>query len=92
MRPFVVGFYRAGRSDVADQAVLATWCTAEGYTLGAPYREEDGNGAFDTMLAALARSDVAGVVIPGLDHFGVDHAARVAAIDALGKPLFVAAT
>lgn len=91
----MLGFYRvepfATVDDTATVAALHAWCRREGYVLGVPYREEDYNGAFDTMLAALLdREDVAGVVMPTLAHLGdEEYAERVSDIAATGKGLYL---
>lgn len=93
--PFVVAFHKAepfvGDVALCVIAAMQQWCRREGYTLGTPYREQDGNGAFESMLEALVRNeDVAGVVVPSLDHLGVLIEDRVSRISATGKHLFVA--
>lgn len=94
---FVVGFHKVDRLD-AERTILGVvremhqWCRREGYTLGTPYREQAGNGAFESMLEALTGiEDVAGVVVPSLDHLGVLIEDRVSRISATGKRLFIAA-
>lgn len=95
-RPFVVGFYRVEpftrADDTATVAALQQWCQAEGYTLGVPYRDEDYNGAFETMLEALLGQEyVIGVIIPDLTHLGTGdiYAERVSDITATGKALYL---
>lgn len=88
----LIGFYRADvrRLETALVGALATWCHREGYELGTPYRDDGINGALETMIAALAREDVTGVVVPSLEHLGPLVEQHVGAIKATGKQLFVA--
>lgn len=97
-KPFVVGFYRIEPFTTADDtavvAQLQQWCQREGYTLGVPYRDEDYNGAFESMLEALLGQEyVIGVVMPDLSHLGEGdiYAERVSDIAATGKALYVLA-
>jgi hypothetical protein len=95
-KPMLLGFYKADPYvptlvHTATVAVLQVWCRREGYLLDVPYREQNGNGALDTMITRLATNDdVAGVIVPSLDHLGPTIEDRVSRITATGKRLFVA--
>ncbi len=96
IKPLVIGFYRADPNglhspNTASVAVISAWSHREGYLLGAPYRDAEGNGALETVLHRLAQhEDVVGVVVPSLDHLGPEVEASVARIAETGKQLFVA--
>lgn len=96
-RPLVLGYYVTDPycpqlMNTATVGVFAGWCKLEGYELGVPYRDNDGtDGAFDAMLQVLRdREDVAGVIVPTLDHLGAARQRRVSQIEGTGKSLFVA--
>lgn len=94
-KPMIIGFYRADphvqSMATANVAVMSAWSHREGYLLGAPYRDADGNGALETVLDRLSKhEDVVGVVVPSLDHLGPEVEASVSRIAATGKQLFVA--
>jgi hypothetical protein len=95
-RPLVLGYYVSDPyaptlMNTATVAAFAAWCRTEGYELGVPYRNNDGtDGAYDAMFGVLRdREDVAGVIVPTLNHLGLLKAKRLAAIEGeVGKRVF----
>lgn len=83
MRPLILGFLRIDGAPAAQIELtgrMAGWAYREGYVLGVTYREQPGNGAFESLLQAITRHDAAGVVVPSFDHLGPRPEARVRAI------------
>jgi hypothetical protein len=83
MRPLMLGFVRvdgAAAAEIELTGRMAGWAYREGYVLGVTYREQPGNGAFESLLQAITRHEAAGVVVPSFDHLGPGPEARVRAI------------
>jgi hypothetical protein len=81
MRPLVLGFVRVVSGPAAAEIELtgrmAGWAHREGYALGVTYREQDGNGAFESLLQAIKRHGAAGVVVPSFEHLAPCPETRV---------------
>jgi hypothetical protein len=83
MRPLMLGFVRFNGTAVAEIELtgrMAGWAHREGYVLGVTYREQSGNGAFESLLQAITRHDAVGVIVPTFEHLGPCPEARVRAI------------
>ncbi|WP_020392220.1 hypothetical protein [Kribbella catacumbae] len=96
VRPLILGFIQADgvprRLETALTGQLASWAQGEGYLLGVTYREQVGNGGFESLLQAITRHDAVGVVVPSFAHFGPESAARVMAVSARGGASVYAVT
>lgn len=84
VRPLILGFIQARDLSPGLQSALtgqlAAWAHLEGYLLGTTYREQPGNGAFESLLQATKRHRAIGVVVPTYAHLGPNPEARVSAI------------
>ncbi|MDX3003592.1 hypothetical protein PWY87_18035 [Kribbella solani] len=49
------------------------------------YREQPGNGAFESLLQAITRHGAAGVIVPTFEHLGPNPEERVRAIRELAE-------
>jgi hypothetical protein len=82
--PLVLGFIRTTGLRAQDEmelvAQLAAWAHREGFLLGVTYREQPGNGAFETLLQAIKSHAAVGVAVPSFEHLGPTPEARVGAI------------
>lgn len=83
MRPLMLGFVRVSGCATAEIELtgrMAGWAHREGYVLGATYREQSGNSAFESLLQAIVRYEAAGVVVPTFEHLGPCPEMRVRTI------------
>ncbi|MBP2354801.1 hypothetical protein JOF29_005911 [Kribbella aluminosa] len=83
MRPLMLGFVRVNGAPAAELELtgrMAGWAFREGYVLGVTYREQPGNGAFESLLQAITRHGAAGVIVPSFEHLGPHPEARVRAV------------
>jgi DNA invertase Pin-like site-specific DNA recombinase len=76
-RPLVLGYVRADALGTAEELAaatyaLATFASAEGFTLGTVYTERDAaeSAAFHALLNEVKRHKVSAVVVPTLGHLG----------------------
>ncbi|MER7246228.1 hypothetical protein [Kribbella sp. NPDC000426] len=84
-RPTLLGYVRADALSCAEELAAATdslaaFASAEGFTLGTVYTERDAaeSAAFHALLDEVKRSDVRAVVVPTMNHLGVDNGAPAA--------------
>jgi len=84
-RPTLLGYVRADALSCAEELAAATdslaaFASAEGFTLGTVYTERDAaeSAAFHALLDEVKRSDVRAVVVPTMNHLGVDDGAPAA--------------
>jgi hypothetical protein len=84
-RPTLLGYVRADALSCAEELAAATdslaaFASAEGFTLGTVYTERDAaeSAAFHALLDEVKRSDVRAVVVPTMNHLGVDSGAPAA--------------
>ena len=84
-RPTLLGYVRADALSCAEELAEATdslvaFASAEGFTLGTVYTERDAaeSAAFHALLDEVKRSDVRAVVVPTMNHLGVDNGAPAA--------------
>lgn len=80
----MLGFMQSGprRTNDVLAAQMREWCHKEGWRLAEVYAETSNNGAFESLLRAIKKHEVRGVLFPSYRHLGPRMLDRIVTLTA----------